>query len=86
MLDVTCACAGLIEALHVVAEFALHDEIRTALVCAGEITRDRVTYDIQSLEDVAVDVAGLTLGNATAAAPPGDLGSRCREVAPASSG
>lgn len=68
VLDVTCACAGLIEALHVVAGyFALHDEIRTALVCAGEITRDRVTYDIQSLEDVAVDVAGLTLGNAAAA-------------------
>lgn len=68
VLDVTCACAGMIEALHVVAGyFALHDEIRTALVCAGEITRDRVSYDIQSLDDVAVEVAGLTLGNAAAA-------------------
>ncbi|MGH3562829.1 MAG: 3-oxoacyl-ACP synthase III family protein [Mycobacterium sp.] len=67
-MDVTCACAGLIEALHVVAGyFALHDEFQTALVCAGELFRDRISYDIQSVEDVAVRVAGLTLGNAAAA-------------------
>lgn len=67
-LDVTCACAGLIEALHVAAGyFALHDDINTALICAGEITRDRITYDMQSVEDVMVGVAGLTLGNAAAA-------------------
>jgi len=66
--DVTCACAGLVEALHVVAGyFALHDELQTALVCAGELTRDRLSYDIQSLEDVASRAAGLTLGNAAAA-------------------
>jgi 3-oxoacyl-[acyl-carrier-protein] synthase III len=66
--DVTCACAGLIEALHVAAGyFALHDEIRMALICAGELTRDRISYDMQSLDDVAVGVAGLTLGNAAAA-------------------
>ena len=36
--DVTCACAGLVEAIHVVAGyFALHPEIKTALVCAGEL-------------------------------------------------
>ena len=67
-MDVTCACAGLVEALHVVAGyFALHDELRTALVCAGELMRDRVSCDIQSLEDVTVRAAGLTLGNAAAA-------------------
>lgn len=67
-MDVTCACAGLIEALHVAAGyFAIHDEIQTALICAGELTRDRIRYDLQSLEDVAVGVAGLTLGNAAAA-------------------
>ncbi len=67
-MDVTCACAGLIEALHVVAGyFALHDELRTAVVCAGELMRDRLTYDIQSLEDVALRAAGLTIGNAAAA-------------------
>lgn len=66
--DVTCACAGLIEALHVVAGyFALHPEIETALVCAGELWRDRVSYDLQSLDDVASLAAGLTLGNAAAA-------------------
>jgi 3-oxoacyl-[acyl-carrier-protein] synthase-3 len=67
-MDVTCACAGLIEALHVVAGyFALHDEIQTALVCAGELTDQRLSYDIQSLEDMALRVAGLTIGNAAAA-------------------
>ena len=67
-MDVTCACAGLVEALHVVAGyFALHDDLKTAVVCAGELMRDRVTYDIQSVEDVAVRAAGLTLGNAAAA-------------------
>ncbi len=67
-MDVTCACAGLLEALHVVAGyFAIHDELRTALICAGELSRDRISYDMQTLEDVAVGVAGLTLGNAAAA-------------------
>lgn len=67
-VDVTCACAGLIEALHLVAGyFALHDELQTALVCAGELTRDRLSHDIQSMEDVAIRAAGLTLGNAAAA-------------------
>ncbi len=67
-MDVTCACAGLIEALHVATGyFAIHDEMQTALICAGELTRDRVSYDMQSLEDVTLGVAGLTLGNAAAA-------------------
>ena len=63
----TCACAGLVEAIHVVAGyFALHPEIKTALVCAAN-WRDRVTYDLQTLDDVANLAAGLTLGNAAAA-------------------
>lgn len=67
-LDVTCACAGLIEAIHVAAGyFALHDDIQTALICSGEITRDRVTYDLQTINDVMLGVAGLTLGNGAAA-------------------
>ena len=67
-LDVTCACAGLIEALHVVAGyFALHAEIKTALICAGELWRDRVTYDIRRSRTSRIFAAGLTLGNAAAA-------------------
>ena len=67
-MDVTCACAGLIEALHVVAGyFALHDDIDTAIICSGELTRDRINYDIQTFEQMMIDVAGLTLGNAAAA-------------------
>src|SRR6201995_5680862 len=66
--DVTCACAGLVEAIHAVAgQFALPPEIKTAVVCAGELWRDWVTYDLQTLEDVANRAAGLTLGNAAAA-------------------
>lgn len=66
--DVTCACAGLIEALHVAAGyFALHDDIDTALICAGEITRDRITFDMQTAEELMVGVAGLTIGNGAAA-------------------
>lgn len=66
--DVTCACAGLIEAMHVVAGyFALHPDIETALICSGEITRDRITYDMQTAEEVMLGVAGLTIGNAAAA-------------------
>jgi 3-oxoacyl-[acyl-carrier-protein] synthase III len=67
-VDVTCACAGLIEAMHVAAGyFALHDDIQTALLCSGEISRDRITYDLQTVEDVMVGVAGLTISNAAAA-------------------
>lgn len=66
--DVTCACAGLVEALHVVAGyFALHDELQTAVICAGELFRDRINFFIQAPEDIATSVAGLTLGNAAAA-------------------
>jgi 3-oxoacyl-[acyl-carrier-protein] synthase-3 len=68
VMDVTCACAGLIEAMHVVAGyFALHPNLKTALICSGEITRDRVTYDLQTVEEVTVGVAGLTISNAAAA-------------------
>src|SRR5690348_9589691 len=62
--DVTCACAGLIEALHTVAGyFALHPEMKTALICSGELTRGRIAYDMRGLRDVALFAAGLTLGN-----------------------
>ena len=54
--------------MHVAAGyFALHDDINTALICSGEITRDRITYDMQTVEEVTLGVAGLTLGNAAAA-------------------
>lgn len=66
--DVTCACAGLLEALHTVTGyFAIHDELQTAVICAGELQRDWLSYDIQSVEELAVRAAGLTLGNAAAA-------------------
>ncbi|TRW81508.1 hypothetical protein FK535_16630 [Mycolicibacterium sp. 018/SC-01/001] len=67
-VDVTCACAGLIEAMHTVAGyFALHPEMTTALICSGELSRGRIAYDMRGLQDVAVFAAGLTLGNAATA-------------------
>jgi len=69
-MDVTCACAGLLEALHVVTGyFAIDDELQTALICAGEVFRvqDRLNYELQSVDDVTLGVAGLTMGNAAAA-------------------
>lgn len=67
-LDVTCACAGLIEALHVAAGyFALHDELQTALICAGELSGDWINYNMESVDDVLLGVAGLTIGNAAGA-------------------
>lgn len=63
--DVTCACAGLVEALHVVTGyFAIHHELETAVICAGEMFRDHISFDIQTPEDIATSIAGLTLGNA----------------------
>lgn len=66
--DTTCACAGLIEALHVVAaQFALHDQMQVAVICSGEMFRDHIDYSIQRPDELATKVAGLTLGNAAAA-------------------
>lgn len=66
--DVTCACAGLVEALHSVAGmFAIHPELSTAVICSGEMFRDRISFNIQSTSDIATGVAGLTLGSAAAA-------------------
>lgn len=66
--DVTCACAGMVEALNVVAgRFATDDSIHTAVICAGELFYDHIRFDIQSCEDIATGIAGLTLGSAAAA-------------------
>ncbi len=68
VFDVTCACAGLLQAMHtVVAYMALHDDIRTAVVCAADINKGHICYDIQNREEVAVRAAGLTIGEAASA-------------------
>ncbi|MBM4353407.1 MAG: hypothetical protein FJ109_06355 [Deltaproteobacteria bacterium] len=66
--DVTSACVGLLEAVHIACgHFAIHPEYRTALVVSAELTRKFLSYDIQSPEELVHRVAGLTIGNAAAA-------------------
>jgi 3-oxoacyl-[acyl-carrier-protein] synthase III len=66
--DVTSACAGLLQAVHVAAAFMHHDpSIERALVCAAELIGGYLPYDIQTAEDIALRSARLTLGDGAAA-------------------
>jgi len=67
-LDVTSACVGQLEGIHVACgHFALHRSLRTALVCSAELTRQFLGYSIQATDDLDAKVAALTIGNAAAA-------------------
>ncbi|HVV50236.1 MAG TPA: 3-oxoacyl-[acyl-carrier-protein] synthase III C-terminal domain-containing protein [Polyangia bacterium] len=66
-LDVTAACVGHLEAIQAAAGYlALHPEYRTALVCAAELSGAFLSYDIQTVRDLQMKTAGLTIGNAAA--------------------
>ncbi len=66
--DLTSACAGQLEAIHAACAYlTTHDHIRTALVCSAELTREFLSYEIQSIDELVPKVAGLTIGNAAAA-------------------
>ncbi|NLH48099.1 MAG: hypothetical protein GX444_05780 [Myxococcales bacterium] len=66
--DVTSACAGSLEAVHIAgAYFNLHDHFQNALVCSAELTRNFLSYAIQSVPELVEKAAGLTIGNAAAA-------------------
>jgi len=63
--DVTAACVGHLEAIQVAAGYlALHDNYRTALVFTSELSGPFLSYDIQTVRDLALKTAGLTIGNA----------------------
>ena len=65
--DVTAACVGHLEALQVAAAYLnLHDNYRTALVFTSELSGPFLSYDIQTVRDLALKTAGLTIGNAAA--------------------
>jgi 3-oxoacyl-[acyl-carrier-protein] synthase-3 len=65
--DVTAACVGHLEAIQTAAGYlALHDNYRTALVCTSELSGPFLSYDIQSIRDLQMRTAGLTIGNAAA--------------------
>ncbi len=65
--DVTAACVGHLEAIQTAAGYlALHDDYRTALVFTSELSGPFLSYDIQSVRDLQMKTAGLTIGNAAA--------------------
>lgn len=66
-LDVTTACVGHLEAIQVACGYLnLHDHYQTALVCTAELSREFLSFDIQSASDLYLKAAGLTIGNAAA--------------------
>jgi 3-oxoacyl-[acyl-carrier-protein] synthase III len=66
-LDVTAACVGHLEAIQAAAGYLrLHDHYRTALVCTAELSGPFISYEIQSVRDLQMKTAGLTVGNAAA--------------------
>jgi 3-oxoacyl-[acyl-carrier-protein] synthase III len=65
--DVTAACVGHMEAIQAAAGYLkLHPDYRTALVCTSELSGPHLSYDIQSVRDLNMKAAGLTIGNAAA--------------------
>ena len=65
--DVTAACVGHLEAIQAAAGYlAVHDDYRTALVCTSELSGPFLSYDIQTVRDLQMKTAGLTIGNAAA--------------------
>jgi 3-oxoacyl-[acyl-carrier-protein] synthase-3 len=65
--DVTTACVGHLEAIQTAAAYlALHDDYRCALVCTSELSREFLSYDIQTVRDLGTKFAGLTVGNGAA--------------------
>jgi 3-oxoacyl-[acyl-carrier-protein] synthase III len=63
--DVTAACVGHCEAIQTAAAYmALHSEYRTALVVTSELSAQYLTYDIQTVRELHMKSAGLTVGNA----------------------
>src|SRR5262249_13406415 len=62
-LDVTSACAGqLLGIITACAWFHLYDSLNSALICAAELPRDSLVYDIQSYEELPYLGAGVTVG------------------------
>lgn len=65
--DVTAACVGHLEAIQTAAAYlTLHDRYRRALICTAELSYDYLSYDIQTVKDLRMKGAGLTIGNASA--------------------
>jgi 3-oxoacyl-[acyl-carrier-protein] synthase III len=65
--DVTAACVGHLEAIQAAAGYlAMHDNYRTALIFTSELSGPFLSYEIQTVRDLQMKTAGLTIGNAAA--------------------
>ena len=65
--DVTAACVGHLEAIQAAAGYlTLHDNYRTALMFTSELSGPFLSYEIQTVRDLQMKTAGLTIGNAAA--------------------
>lgn len=66
-LDVTAACVGHLEALQAAVGYMMvHPNYRSALVCTSELSRQYLSYDVQTARELHMKSAGLTVGNAAA--------------------
>jgi len=65
--DVTAACVGHLVALETAAAYLnFHRNYRTALICTSELSGPYLSYDVQTVRDLQMKTAGLTIGNAAA--------------------
>jgi len=65
--DVTSACVGQLEAIHVATSYLnLHEEYNTAAICTSELSGNFLSYEVQQTSDLYFKSAGLTIGNAAA--------------------
>jgi len=65
--DVTVACVGHLEAIQAACAYlSLHDHYRSVLVCTAELSAYFLSYDIQSVRELHMKAAGLTIGNGAA--------------------
>ena len=63
--DVTTACVGHLEAVQVACAYLnMRPDYHTALLCTAELSREFLSFDIQSTVDLYLKAAGLTIGNA----------------------
>jgi len=74
IFDITSACVGLLQSVYTAVALLNSDEkLQTALCCTADFSANDgsalnyINHDIQSFDDLATKVAGLTIGNAAAA-------------------
>ncbi len=66
--DVTNACGGLLQAVHVASSMMNMDRnIRNAICCTVDFPDEAINFDIQTFEELSEKSAGLTLGSGASA-------------------